>query len=109
MAIAADDLILVALGERWRGAITPLRLLAVYGAFRALGAIMPPVLIAAGHARRNLERTLLGVAVLPVLFYAGTRWGTTGVAAAWVIGYPLVSLPAYHFTFQLLGLKAADY
>jgi teichuronic acid exporter len=109
MAIAADDLILVALGERWRDAITPLRLLAIYGAFRALSAVMPPVLIASGHARRNLERTLLGVAVLPVLFYAGTRWGTTGVAAAWVVGYPLVSLPAYLFTFHLLGLRAGDY
>jgi PST family polysaccharide transporter len=109
LAVAAEDVILLALGERWRAAIMPLRLLAIYGGFRALGAMISPLLIAAGHARRNLERTLLGVAVLPALFYLGARWGTTGVAAAWIIGYPLVSLPAYRFTFRLLELRAADY
>lgn len=109
LAVAADDVILLALGDRWHAAIMPLRLLAIYGGFRALGSMIPPVLIAAGHARRNLERTLLGVAVLPVLFWVGTRWGTSGVAAAWVVGYPLVSLPAYRFTFRLLHISAADY
>jgi O-antigen/teichoic acid export membrane protein len=109
IAVAADDVILVVLGDQWRGAIAPLRLLAVYGGFRALIAMIPPLLIAAGHARRNLERTLLGVAVLPALFYFGSRWGTIGVAAAWVVGYPLVSLPTYRFTFRLVGLTPRDY
>ena len=109
LAVAAEDVILLALGERWRAAIMPLRLLAIYGGFRALGAMISPVLISAGHARKNLERTLLGVAVLPVLFYLGARWGTTGVAAAWLVGYPLVMLPAYRFTFRLLELRPADY
>jgi teichuronic acid exporter len=109
LAVAADDVVLVALGDQWRGAITPLRLLAVYGAIRSLALMLAPVLIATGHARRNLDREILGVALLPVLFFIGSRWGTTGVAAAWIVGYPLASLPAYLFTLRLLRMSGRDY
>jgi O-antigen/teichoic acid export membrane protein len=109
LAVAADDVVLVALGDRWRDTITPLRFLAVYGAIRSLAMMVPPVLIATGHARRNLDRTILAVVLLPPLFFIGSRWGLTGVSAAWIIGFPLASLPAYLFTFRLLQMTPADY
>jgi O-antigen/teichoic acid export membrane protein len=109
LAITADDFVRVVLGERWEEAIGPLRLLAFYAGFRSLATVVSPILVAIGHARRNLHFTLLAIAVLPPLFYVGTRWGPTGVAAAWLVGFPLVSLPAYAFTLRTLTISAGDY
>ena len=109
LAITADDFVRVVLGDRWEAAIGPLRLLAFYGGFRSLATVVSPILVATGHARRNLHFTLLATAVLPPLFYLGTRWGPTGVAAAWIIGFPVVSLPAYAFTLRMLAIRAGDY
>jgi PST family polysaccharide transporter len=109
LAVAADDIVLVALGDQWRGAIMPLRFLAVYGAIRSLALMLSPVLIATGHARRNLDRTLIAVVLMPILFFIGSRWGLTGVAAGWIVGYPLASLPAYLLTLRLLQMTPGDY
>jgi teichuronic acid exporter len=109
LAVTADDFVRVVLGERWSGAILPLRLLAFYGGFRSLATVLSPILVATGHARRNLHFTLLATAVLPPLFYVSTRWGAAGVAAAWIVGFPLVSLPAYAFTLRLLDTSLSAY
>jgi O-antigen/teichoic acid export membrane protein len=109
LAVTADDFVLLVLGDHWREAIEPLRLLAFYGGFRSLAAVLSPVLVATGHAKRDMQFTLLATAVLPPMFYAATRWGTAGVAAAWIVGLPVVSLPAYAFTLRMLQARATDY
>lgn len=109
LAITADDFVRVVLGRGWEGAIGPLRLLAFYGGFRSLAAVLSPVLVAIGHARRNFHYTLLATLVLPPLFYVGTRWGPAGVAAAWIVGLPIVSIPAYAYTLRLLDTSAREY
>ena len=109
LALTADDFVRVVLGERWSAAIMPLRLLAFYGGFRSLATVLSPILVATGHARRNLYFTLLATAVLPVLFYVGTRWGPAGVAAAWVVGFPIVSLPMYAYALRLLDASLGAY
>lgn len=109
LAITADDFVRVVLGQEWEGAIGPLRLLGFYGGFRSLAAVLSPVLVAIGQARRNFHYTLLATLVLPPLFYAGTRWGPTGVAAAWIIGLPIVSVPAYAYTLRLLDTSVGQY
>jgi O-antigen/teichoic acid export membrane protein len=109
LALTADDFVLVVLGERWRAAIAPLRLLAFYGGYRSLAAILSPMLVAIGEAKRNLQLTLLATAVLPVLFYIGTRWGAAGVAMAWIVGFPIVSAPMYSFVFRRIGMTLGSY
>jgi len=47
--------------------------------------------------------------VLPVLFLAGSRWGTAGVAMAWVVGYPIASIVIYRSVFRLLDTSLAAY
>ncbi len=93
MAIVAPEFVLVALGEHWRAAIVPLRLLALYAGIRSLVALFPMVLIAIGEARHTMLVGVWSALVLPVLFYFGSHWGTTGVALVWVLGYPLIGIP----------------
>jgi PST family polysaccharide transporter len=109
LAVTADDFVLLVLGDHWREAIEPLRLLAFYGGVRSLATVMSPVLIATGHAKRDMQFTLIATVVLPPMFYFATRWGTTGVAAAWIVGLPVVSIPAFVFTLRMLHARASDY
>jgi hypothetical protein len=47
--------------------------------------------------------------ILPVLFYVGTRWGAGGVAAMWVVSYPIVVFPGYRVLFRVLDLSPKTY
>jgi O-antigen/teichoic acid export membrane protein len=109
MALTADHFVLLALGPAWSGAIAPLRLLAFYGGFRAIATVISPMLVATGHAKLDLQYTFFSLMVLAPLFYVGSRWGTTGVAAAWIVGFPIASYPSYRAVFRLIDLTAGEY
>jgi teichuronic acid exporter len=93
LAVVADDFVLVLVGPRWANAISPLRLLAVYAGFRCLTTFFPQVLTAVGQARWNMRVGLVMLVVMPLAFVVGARWGTSGVAVAWIVAYPLVTVP----------------
>ncbi len=93
LAVVARDFVAVVLGPRWAGAVGPMRLLAMYAGFRCLTTFFPQVLTAVGHARWNMRMGLVMLVVMPTAFVIGSRWGTSGVAAAWMIGYPIVVVP----------------
>ena len=109
LALTADHFVLVVLGARWRPAIVPLAVLGVYAGYRSLATLLSPVLVTTGHARRNMQYTLAAAVILPVMFWFGTRWGTTGVAVAWIIGFPLISIPVYRLAFRVLHVRLRDY
>lgn len=110
IALIADDLVLLALGEHWRSAILPLRLLALSSALRSVSMLLPQLAISTGHARRNMQLTILSALILPGLFYVGTRWGTAGVAAAWVVGHPVCVIPLFLVhALHLTGLPLSEY
>ena len=111
LALVADVFVLTVLGERWRPAIVPLRLLGLYGGFRSIINLLPQMLIATGHAKLNMKLNVLTAIALPVVLYLGARWaGITGVALGWVIGYPLITIPSFfRHTLRILDMRAPDY
>jgi PST family polysaccharide transporter len=110
MALVANHFVLLLVGPRWGDAILPLRLLALYAGFRSLTTLFPQILISTGHARRAMWISLTLAAVLPVAFYAGTHWGTAGVAVAWMVAYPLLVVPLLVFyTLRIIGLSGREY
>jgi PST family polysaccharide transporter len=109
LALVADDFVRVVLGERWEAAAVPLRLLALYAAFRSVVPLVPQVLNAVGDARFAMWMGVASALVLPPAFYVGTRWGAAGVAWTWVVAYPLLTAPLYARLFRALGMPARDY
>src|SRR5581483_1611716 len=50
------------------------------------------------------------LAILPFAFYFfGRRWGTFGIASAWLGVYPLVLVPAFVKAFRTLKIGLRDY
>ncbi len=110
LALVADLFVLTVLGEQWRPAIMPLRLLGLYGGFRSILNLLPSMLIATGRARLNMQFNLLVAASLPLMMYLGARWGTTGVALAWVVGYPVLTIPLFfRQTLRILDMRWSEY
>lgn len=107
--LIAPDLVTVALKPEWQSAVLPLQLLSAYGAFRTLTTVFPQLLQTVGRARDALKYNLIALAVLPVMFFIGSRWGTTGVAGAWIIGYPLVMIGAFRNILEVTGASVKGY
>ncbi len=96
IALVADLIVVVGLGDAWLAAIAPMRILAVYAAFRCLAVILPHVLVYTGHARQSMQYNVAALVVLLPMFIAGAAMlGTPGVAWAWLIVYPLLTAFTY--------------
>ncbi len=109
LALVAPDFVMLALGEKWRAAIVPLQLLAVYASFRSIVTIIPQVAQMTGLSRFGMWNALLSAVVMPTAFIIGTRWGIVGVAAAWIAAYPIVILPLYVVVFRHIEMGTSEY
>jgi PST family polysaccharide transporter len=97
----AGELVPFAFGSKWAEAILPLQLLAVAVLFRSMVSLIPQVLNVMGEERFGVWMTLANVVVLPPAFYVGSSWGVTGIAAAWLTAYPVLTVP----WFRKIGAK----
>jgi PST family polysaccharide transporter len=109
LALVANYLVLALLGPKWIGVIGPLRLLGIFVAGRSVATILPNLLAATGDARFVMWTTIASALCMPVAFLIGSRWGTNGIAAAWVIAYPPVMAPMYYRAFHKTGLRLKEY
>jgi O-antigen/teichoic acid export membrane protein len=66
-------------------------------------------LTAIGDARFVMWTTIGSAIFMPIAFLIGTRWGTNGIAAAWVVAYPPIMLPMYYRVFQKTGMRLKEY
>ena len=110
MALVARDFVLFALGDKWSGAIVPLQLLALSVAFRSVTPLLPQVLYAIGEYRLAVRYGVLCAVVLPPAFLVGAKWlGTAGLAVAWLLVFPAVTVPAYRRVLERIELRSRDY
>lgn len=110
LALVANELVLVVLGEEWRAAVTPLRVLAVAAVFRSLTPLLSQILFATGESRRNMYAAIATAVVLPPSFYAAARWGIGAVAFVWLAVYPFIAAAfAMRYAFRASEMKVRRY
>jgi teichuronic acid exporter len=109
IALVADYLVPVLLGPNWHGVIGPLRLLGIFVAVRSVATILPNLLTAVGHVGFVMWATVGAAITMPIAFVIGSRWGTNGIAAAWVVAYPLIMMPMYYKALSITGLRVRDH
>jgi O-antigen/teichoic acid export membrane protein len=86
---------MVLLGQKWEGAIGALTLLCLYACVRAVMPLVAQVLLVVGESNFVMWNSIASLMLLPLAFLAGSRWGPAGIAAAWVMAYPLNAVPLY--------------
>lgn len=110
LGLIAPILVPLVLGAKWAAMIVPLQLLSIAAAIRSVAPMLPQVLTVIGQNHRSVRVNMAGAFVMPLAFWLGSRWGTTGLAAAWLVVYPAaIVLPMALLTFRSLELRAADY
>ncbi|MBB2486231.1 lipopolysaccharide biosynthesis protein [Mitsuaria sp. WAJ17] len=105
LALLAQPLVLLVIGQQWADAVLALQLIALAVPLRLCSAILATALIATGHAGADFRNTLTGALVMPLAFaVGGMLWGANGLAAAWTVGVPLVFLLNFPRSARLLDL-----
>lgn len=108
-ALVADLAIPLILGPQWHAVIAPLQLLCAYSAFVSSQVLMSHVLLWTGQFRVNMWLSLLGGIGMPLILLGSVRFGLIGIALAWVVAYPLLSLPQFFFVFRTIQIGIRDW
>ncbi|MFC6669718.1 MOP flippase family protein [Marinobacterium aestuariivivens] len=82
IAFFAPELILIMLGDKWLSAVDLLRLLAVWGYLRSIGNLVGSLLLGLGRADLSLKWNLGLLCVVPPVLWAGSQFGSLGLAWA---------------------------
>jgi PST family polysaccharide transporter len=102
VVVAAPHLVVGLYGERWRGAVLPLQILASGGTLRAVYHLGAAVTYSSGNVMAEVRRQ----AVLAVLLFAGavigTRWGIPGVATGVVAGMLFMYVAMAHLSLRIV-------
>jgi O-antigen/teichoic acid export membrane protein len=108
MALTAEQLVPVLLGQNWLEAILPLQILCILGLFKSVDPLVTQAFISIGKANITARYTSLCAVVIPLSVYLGAVWhGLVGVSLAIVVSYPLSSVYLFyaarkhlHFSFR---------
>lgn len=109
LVLTAHELIPLVFGKAWAGAVLPLQILCFFGCARSVSALIGPLLTALRDTRYVMLNNLSAALVMPVAFYVGSRWGTGGIAAAWIVAYPFILYSLCGRAFRRIGMSAGAY
>src|SRR5436190_261338 len=110
LALVARDFVLAVLGSKWEATIAPLQILAAYAAVRSITPLLPQVLHTIRDTKVEMWTMVAVAVVMPTSFYfSGQRWGTVGLAMAWVLMDPLITTILYWRVFSKIDLSPRAY
>lgn len=109
LALVADDFVRVALGDEWLIAILPLQILSISVAYRSITPVIPNVAVIIGLSRESAKVSIVAAIVLPVAFLIASRWGVGGVAATWLLVFPMVVVPYYLAVLRRINISGREY
>ena len=104
IALTAELLIPLLLGEKWRGAIPLVQILGVLLALRSITPVCGQVLVARLRSDLAMKYNITAAIVMPVSFLVGSFWGVTGVALAWLTVSPPLSIAIFVITCREISL-----
>jgi teichuronic acid exporter len=110
VALIADLMIPVILGDGWGATIVPLRLLCVYSAFIASQTLVSHVILWTGQFRVHMWLSILTLVTMPLALFAGAHQaGLPGVAWAWAVVFPVTTAPAFYVAFRTIDIRLRDW
>lgn len=93
IALIAEEMIVVLIGEKWLPAVLPLQLFCLLNIFRISGQLVPKVLAGMGNINASLKFQVITAIALIIALRIGVEFGLLGMLLAWLIAYPCVYIP----------------
>lgn len=109
ISAVAPELVALALGERWLGAIFPLQVVTLVVPLRILSTIFGTAVSALGRADVDLRNMAVASAVLPIAFLVGAQWGADGLALSWVVAVPILFCANFPRSSRVLGISLREF
>lgn len=106
LALVAEDLVWLALTEKWLSLVPLLQVLAVSSVIRSCEVLFPPILLSRYRASVLFWWTMGLMFVMPIAFWAGaTSFGGFGVAMVWALVYPAMVAGMVQRALREIGLS----
>ena len=109
IASVSQLLVPLVLGEKWLAATVPLQLISLSVPLRMLFNTTTPTLNGIGNAKLVFGNLLISSLTMPLAYYFAMDWGVNGVAATWVIWYPVLFVFMQYRSNRALGILYGRY
>lgn len=109
VALTAPEILPLALGDRWSGAILPLQVLAWTVPLRSILFVVPQALLMMGESRAIMWNAVRTFFVMAPAFLLGAHWGVVGVASVWLAVFPFCMLPLFRKAMRRIEMPAREY
>jgi teichuronic acid exporter len=109
IALVADSAVSALFDKRWASVGMPFRLLAICAVFRCLFSVSSQVQTTIRDVRYSMWQSLICLGVFPASFWYASRWGGTGIAAAWLVVYPILHFPPLIRTLRKIEMPKREY
>ena len=108
LAVTADPLVRVVLGDKWIEAAPIVHLLAFAMPVMTLHTLFAPACDAQGRPAISARNAATGALLLPAGFLVGVQWGASGLAWAWIAVYPVFLAITAWRSLPVIGASAAQ-
>lgn len=88
IALTADLIIPLALGEKWITIVDPIRILCILNIFMVSAQLIPRVLEGVGNSTAGLIYQSILLATGATAMLIGVQWGLNGMLIGWAIAFP---------------------
>jgi len=105
LAIFANELILIVLGERWLACVPIFRVLAIAGFIQPVSSSGGLVMMSQGHARKYFIIGCVSSLITVLGFIIGIHWGVIGTVIAFTVTAYLILVPTLIFSFAGTPIK----
>ncbi len=107
LAVTAEPLVATMLGPKWAEIPAIVARLALAMPFVVLQIMFTPATSALGHPRIQVLSAAAGAIIMPVAFYFGVAHGALGLATAWLIAFPVLTLATASLAIPVIGTRVA--
>ena len=90
MAAVAEPMVATLFGAKWMEMVPLVRVMALAMPFFAMQIVFSPATNALGRPGIYVRTSLAGAIIMTAAFLVGAPYGVSGLAAAWVVGTPLM-------------------
>jgi O-antigen/teichoic acid export membrane protein len=108
LSAASQSVVEVVLGEKWIETVPVIAILGLAMPFMCLYVLMGPAVCAAGRPGIDTMVRIIGACILPLAYYVGIQWGVKGLAAAWVVSYPILAIVCAVWVLPVLGVRLRE-
>jgi lipopolysaccharide exporter len=110
MGVFAPEVVNLVFGEKWIDAIPLLQIFAAWGLFRSTANPVGSLLIARGRADLSFKWNLSLFLVVTPMVWAGSLWGTNGLALSSLVFMIAIFIPNWYFLVKpLCGAGFREY